>query len=187
MTADGMHTLVLAMGITSGLMLALPARFCAQLGGRLWKLRGAGACGAGAALLWALHGCFEGISPPPQLTIHVPSGFAHDTVIFITDPTASQEVRWSRAGRVFAVQRGHIAVPQSGVVRVRTLGLIDAATPEATLSDGRAAWSRWEFSIDGVRAASFSFTRSGASREPEPALLHSRAWLDYVHAREAER
>ena len=171
-------------------MLALPAFIGGWLGRRLLKNRlgrGLGtALGGGVGVLWVLYTFYENISVPrPQLTIDVPAGFAHDSVIFITDPKSPAEVTWQKQGWLFPALYGRIAVPSFGVLRLRTLGVIDGGAVQSVLSDGRRDWGGSAQFVDGARVVSIEFAPYDESRD-NASMKNGAAFAAYVHAREAE-
>jgi hypothetical protein len=60
--------------------------------------------------------------PPPRLELAVPAGYAHVWTVLLEDPRAPDALRWEGASLPFAQRRAALAVPPSGIVRVRDLG-----------------------------------------------------------------
>jgi hypothetical protein len=122
-----------------------------------------------------------------MLTLDIPADFAHESVVLITDPSVSNAVVWSGGDWPFSVKQGHIAVPKSGIVRVKNLGIIDGHVVDAMLSDGRIGREFTVAEIDSGRAASFNFVEEDKRTEPAMAVANSPTFSAYIRGRESER
>jgi hypothetical protein len=198
MRGDGMAGLALAIGAACIALVFAPA----AIGGVLGYLALRGRVGAFGALLGGLLGAGAGAlavtatffestwSPPQTLLLEVPAGFAHEWVVLIADPTASADVAWGGFDAPFTSRRARLAVPSSGVLRVRDLGPLDGADVEAFLSTGKRQGGRASLNAPpGVgpgRLAAFHFA-SYPGREPDLGSLAPAALAARLRALEAER
>lgn len=114
----------------------------------------------------------------PLVHIAVPADFKHDTIIFLTDPYATAEIAWSGTGE------GQIVAPTSGVIRVKSLGLIDNQTSRALLSDGRYNWGLFNSQVGGARFVVYDFNR--VSSKPDVGLMSDDEVTTYFREREAQ-
>lgn len=196
-----MEALALAIAAASLALVAVPAVVFGSLGYVALRKR-AGAAGAVGAVLGALLGAGAGAlavtatffestwSPPIALRLDVPAGFRHEWVVLIADPAASADVAWGGVDAPFLSRQGRLAVPMSGVVRVRDLGVLDGGDVEATLSTGQKQWGRAGLNAPpGVgpgRLVAFSFAPY-PGREPDLGALDPAALGALLREREAER
>jgi hypothetical protein len=198
MRSDGMEGLAIAIAAASLAMVVVPA----ALGGVLGYLALRKHQGAVGALVGALLGGAGGVlgvtatffestwSPPPSLTIEVPPGFGHEWVVFIADPSAGATITWAGFDAPFTSRHARVAVPASGVVRVRELGLLDGGGVRARLSTGvDATGSASKGAPPGVgpgRLVAYVFAPY-PGREPDLGSLDPAALGALLRAREAER
>jgi hypothetical protein len=126
-------------------------------------------------------------SSTPTLTLDIPADFAHESVVLITDPSVTSAVVWSGGDWPFSVKQGHIAVPKSGIVRVKSLGIIDSHVVDAVLSDGRIGRAFTVAEIGSARAASFNFVEEDERKEPAMDVANSPKFSAYIRERERER
>lgn len=112
----------------------------------------------------------------PLLQMAAPKGYTHTSVVLIGDPNASEELVWAN-------RKASIAVPKSGVVRLKSLGLVDGEHIEAQL-DGKDYWNVRVANLHGARMAMFRFSDDQA----EPALDHllESEIAKYLNERENE-
>lgn len=75
-------------------------------------------------------------SPPVELMLEVPEGFGHDEVVVLEDRGSSNDFEWSGVDAPFTARSARLAVPASGVVRVRSLQELHGHAFEAKLSTG---------------------------------------------------
>jgi hypothetical protein len=182
MRGDGMDTMALAIRVASWILVALPIAIGGWLGRRWLKNRVGLNIGmivgslVGVGLdLWFFH---ESISQPaPVLEIHAPADFAHESVILIEDPRTRTEVVWSRG-------HAQLDVPKSGVVRLKTLGVLDGHDIEARLNS-QNYYGYGSMNFERTRLAMFNFAYH--PQEPDIGLMSDEALLAYVHEREAEQ
>lgn len=77
-------------------------------------------------------------APPPRLHLATPSGFDAPVVVLLKDPRAPGTVAWRGGGLPFTAATAEIAVPPSGVVRVRSFAPMSGRMDlEVTWPDGR--------------------------------------------------
>jgi hypothetical protein len=126
----------------------------------------------------ALCSCSRQAQPEtPLLEVVVPAGYAHETVILVSDPSSRQELVWHDG-------KARLVVPKSGVVRLKTLGLIDGHLFEAQLN-GRNYWSFGVTNLNGHRIADFNF--SEAQKERPLDLMSEAELARFIHDRETEQ
>jgi hypothetical protein len=76
--------------------------------------------------------------PPPQLTLATPAGFDAPIVIVLEDPRAAQTLGWQGGALPFTAPVATIAVPPSGILRIRNFGPMGVGTNlDVIWSDGR--------------------------------------------------
>ncbi len=76
--------------------------------------------------------------PPPRLSLAIPPGFDAPVVILLEDPRASRALEWQGGAMPFTAPAAGVAVPPSGIVRVRSFGPIaERLYLVAIWSDGR--------------------------------------------------
>jgi hypothetical protein len=177
-----MDAMAWAIRVASWLLMAAPIAAGGWLGHRVlknrWGLNAGMTLGAVVGLALVLRSFQEPLSQGnPTLQITVPSNFAHESVIVISDSSATQEVIWSG---------GHalLAVPKSGVVRLKTLGVLDGHEVDARLD--RKAYSAYgTLNLDGARLTFYNFAYD--RKEPALDLMPQAELAKYVREREAER
>jgi hypothetical protein len=136
------------------------------------------ACVGGVVL--ALCACAESArsarTAAPLLQMAAPRDYTHASVILIGDPTATEELEWTDG-------KARLAVPKSGVVRLKSLGLVDSGQIEAQL-DGKDYWRVGAANLHGARVAMFRFSED----EKEPAINHllESELAKYLSERESE-
>lgn len=82
--------------------------------------------GAGLAWLLALWCFYPGtLSPSPRLSLKAAPGFDAPVVILLEDPRSPRTVEWRGGELPFTAATAEVAVPPSGIVRVRSFGPID--------------------------------------------------------------
>ena len=148
MRGDGMDGLALAIVLASLCILIAPALVFGSLGyvaarkrrGWLGALIGV-VIGLGAGAVGVVATFMESTwDPPGELTLEVPPGFAHEWVLILADPTVSTEIDWRGLDVPLMARTASLAVPPSGVVRVRALGMVDGGDVRAQLSSGETQW-----------------------------------------------
>jgi hypothetical protein len=177
-----MNAMALTIRIASWVAMAVPVVIGGWVGRRWLKGRLGLNVGmlVGSVLgvgldLWFFH---ESISQPtPVLQIHAPSDFAHESVILIEDPRSNNEVAWSGG-------RGELAVPRSGVVRLKTLGLLYGHLIQAQLN-GQDYYHFGSMTVEGAPLATFNFAYY--AKEPALDLMSTEALAAYIRDRESER
>ena len=112
-------------------------------------------------------------SPPPTLTVDVPPGFAHEWVYVVSDPRVTTELAWTGHDLPFTSRHADIAVPRSGVVRLRSVESLENGAIEATLTHpGGTSPHSVAFAAltlpTGGRVIAIGFAR-WPGREPEPS------------------
>lgn len=112
----------------------------------------------------------------PLLQMVAPKGYAHASVVLIGDPSVTEELVWANG-------KASIAVPKSGVVRLKSLGLVDSEQIEAQL-DGRDYWRAGVVNLRGERVVMFRF--SDDHSEPAINLLLESELAKYLNERESE-
>ena len=112
----------------------------------------------------------------PLLQLAAPKGYTHTSVVLIGDPSASEELVWNDG-------KASIAVPTSGVVRLKSLGLVDSEQIEAQL-DGKDYWRAGVANLHGARVAMFCF--SDDQDEPALNLLLESEIAKHLNERESE-
>ncbi|MEC7523615.1 MAG: hypothetical protein VYE22_27280 [Myxococcota bacterium] len=138
--------LALAILIAMAAMVALPALVLAGVGllvgrwragegrrgrgGLLGALGGLALGAAGGVLAIWLTFFQDGYDDLPTLVLDAPAD--REAVYVLEDPAVSTEIRWD--GDV-----GRLAVPASGVVRVRSLGPLATSAAQVQTTDGRVA------------------------------------------------
>ena len=149
-----------------------------------------GLAGIGVGVLAVIATFYEGTwAPPPAIRLDVPPGFAHRQVILLEDPTASRVLVWRGVEAPFRGKSAVIAVPASGIVRVRDIGMIAGRGDIAvTWSDG--AWAGGLSAgpaPPSLGARSYvALLRSGASAVPAEDLpFDPEALARYIRQREA--
>jgi hypothetical protein len=154
-------------------LLSTPVRLSntsvAIMRGSVW-----GSVGLGAGLL-ALFACTDP-SPSPQLTITAPTEFAHESVVLIEDPAASQELTWVHG-------EAQLAVPKSGVARLKSLGPAGRELINATLN-GRRYWHSSGGPLHGRPVLILNF--EDRSKEPAPDLQSEAKFKQFLRERETE-
>ena len=169
MRGDGMDGLALAILLASLCILIAPALVLGTLGyvvsrkrrGWLGALAGV-VIGLGAGALGVVATFMESTwDPPMELTLEVPPAFAHDQVLIVADPTASTEIDWRGLDVPLMARTASLAVPPSGVVRVRELGALDGGGVNAQLSSGETHWGMTAMnapsSLGGGRVVAYCF------------------------------
>lgn len=73
-------------------------------------------------------------SPPPQLRLEVPPGYRDIRIFVLEDPRRGLPLTWLGGGFPFRARHATIAVPPSGIVRVRSL------RPEQGRADLDVVW-----------------------------------------------
>ena len=82
--------------------------------------------GVGAGWLLVMAIFYEGSwTPPPRLHRAVAPGFDGPAVILLEDPGAATAVEWRGGGLPFTAATAEVVVPPSGIVRVRSFGLME--------------------------------------------------------------
>lgn len=111
-------------------------------------------------------------APPPTIRFIVPAGFNQPSVILLEDPSSSNELMWTGSTLPFFGMTAEVAVPASGVLRVKSYG------PAEGRADTSVAWSdRGDGASDigggggpappGINAVSFMhFVRDQGANEP---------------------
>jgi hypothetical protein len=166
------------IGIASG-------SFFGWLGYRFSKRRKLAAFGGvlfglAAASYFAPHDDYSQGELLPLVHIDVPLPFRHDTVIFIVDPKAANEIVWSKDGE------GHVTAPKSGIIRMKSLGPLEHHESHALLLDGRRDWEMFDsYLADGTNFLLFGFTQEGT--QPSLSLMSDAEVAEYLRKREAER
>jgi hypothetical protein len=190
---DGFEGLALAIFGAMACMLVVPALIGAALGYLALRRRSPWLGVALGVVVGGLIGAvavgftfFEDtMRPPPQLSVDVPPGFQHEWVFFLADPTSRHAIEWE--GRWTPSAR--VAVPRSGVLRVRDLGRLDGDLVEVSLSDGRTDGARAAVNVPvglgGGRMVAFGFA-SWPGTEPDVGLLDDDALVARIRALEAE-
>ncbi len=127
-------------------------------------------------------------APPPQARVAVPAGFAHEWAFVLEDPKAPTTLIWAGSNRPFAGWRTDVAMPPSGVLRVRDLGVLKGR------GDAQVVWSDGAVSTgmgggpgpDGTGALSYvAFDRGGApDAASEPPFSDPAAFAAYLGQRE---
>lgn len=114
----------------------------------LARIRGAVLVGM-FALLCA---CSQQRSRPvaPLLEVVVPADFVHETVLLVADASSQNEIDWQNG-------KARLVVPKSGVVHLRSLGLIDGQLFEAQLH-GKNHWGFGVTNLRGNRVAELNFS-----------------------------
>lgn len=193
-----MEGLAIAIGVASLLMVAVPTGLLGGLGYLVLRPRApmlgavlGALLGASGGVLVTLATFFESTwSPPPTLRFEVPAGFRHEWVVLIVDPAATAEVAWTGVDAPFLSRHGRLAVPLSGVVRVRDLGAIDGGDVNASLSTGPTSWGRAALNappaVGPSRLVAFNFVPYPGT-EPDLGALSPAELTALLHAREAER
>ena len=94
--------------------------------------------GAGLGWLLVIATFYEStLWPPPRLGLTAAPGFDATVVILLEDPRSPRTLEWRGSGLPFSAAAGEIAVPPSGIVRVRSFGPIGVgAYFEVTWFDG---------------------------------------------------
>jgi len=135
---------------------------------------------ASGAVALALCACAESArtarQEAPLLQMTAPKGYTHTSVVLIGDPSVSEELVWTDG-------KANITVPRSGVVRLKSLGLIDSEQIEARL-DGKDYWRVGVTNLHGARVAMFRFADDHA--EPALNLLLESEIAKYLHERESD-
>lgn len=133
-----------------------------------------------AAMILALSACVESArsakTSAPLLQMTAPTGYAHASVILIGDPRASEELVWADGN-------AQISVPSSGIVRLKSLGLINSEPIEAQLG-GKDYWRVGAANLGDTRVAMFRF--SEGKNEPAINLLLESELAKYLSERESE-
>lgn len=133
-----------------------------------------------AGVVLVLCGCAESArsarTAAPLLQLTAPTGYAYASVILIADPSASEELVWADG-------KARISVPKSGVVRLKSLGLVDSEEIEAQL-DGKDYWRVGAANLHGARVAMFRFAED--QTEPAINLLLESELATYLTERERE-
>lgn len=193
-----MEGLAIAIAVASLAIVVVPAGLGGVLGyvalrkrqGALGALAGALLGGAGGVLGVTATFFEDTWSPPPSLTIEAPPGFAHEWVVFIADPSAGTAITWTGVDAPFTSRRARIAVPASGVLRVRDLGRIDGGGVRARLATGvEATGAVAKPAPPGIgpgRFVAYGFAPY-PGREPDLGSLEPGALEALLRAREAER
>lgn len=131
-------------------------------------------------MVLALSGCAESAKPPrtalPLLQMAAPRAYTHASVILIGDPSSNEELVWIDG-------KARLAVPMSGVVRLKSLGLVDSEPIEAQL-DGKDYWRVGAANLHGERVAMFRFSED--QTEPAINLLLESELAQYLAERERE-
>ena len=82
--------------------------------------------GAGIGWLLVIATFYQStLWPPPRLSVATPAGFDAPVLILLEDPRAGQMLDWHGGTLPFTAPTAAIAVPASGVVRVRSFGPIE--------------------------------------------------------------
>jgi hypothetical protein len=105
-----------------------------------------------------------------------PAGYIHKSVVLIGDPNANEELYWADG-------KARVSVPASGVVRLKSLGMIDTQQIEAQL-DGKDYWRVGVANLHGSRIAMFRF--SADHSEPAINLLLESEIAEYLDERESD-
>lgn len=83
----------------------------------------AGFAGAGLGMIAVTATFYESsFSPPPRLDVTVPAGFKQDWAILIEDPRETALLEWQGSGLPFTQRYAVVALPASGVLRVKAFG-----------------------------------------------------------------
>lgn len=202
MGGDGMNGLAAAIFAVMAVMIAggfavffligrlIGRRLGLSPGRRLAAGLALGFAGIGVGVLAVIATFYEGTwAPPPAIRLDVPPGFAHRQVILLEDPTVSRALVWRGVGAPFHGKSAVIAVPVSGIVRVRDLGMITGRGDIAvTWSDG--AWAGGLSAgpaPSSLGAGSYvALLRNGASAAPAEDLpFDPEALARYIRKREA--
>lgn len=79
--------------------------------------------GAGLGWLLVIATFYEStLWPPPRLSLALPPGFDAPVVILLEDRRAAETLEWRGGALPFTTPAAAIAVPPSGIVRVRSFG-----------------------------------------------------------------
>lgn len=124
-----------AIVIVAVLMVAVGFAIAFWLGRKFARMRGWPPSRVGlAGVLSGLGGMAIGVaavsatflesswSPPPRLEIAVPAGYSRPWTILLEDPRAPATLDWRGSSLPLAQCHARVAVPMSGVIRVRDLG-----------------------------------------------------------------
>ena len=95
--------------------------------------------GAGLGFLVALSTFHQStLWPPPRLSLTTPAGFDAPVAILLDDPRGGRTLAWSGGTLPFTAPAAELAVPPSGIVRLRGFGPIAGrGHVEVTWPDGR--------------------------------------------------
>ena len=129
--------------------------------------------GAGAGwllVIWTFYG--STLWPPPRLGLTAAPGFDAPVVILLEDPRAAQTLEWQGGDLPFTTPAAGIAVPPSGIVRVRNFGPIGVGFNfEVIWLDGRRGFlvGSANFGPPGTGATSYHILAPPDTRPEEPA------------------
>lgn len=171
MGGDGMGGLAVVILIVMAVMVAtgfgvafwLGKRFAHMRGWPPSRIRTTGLlAGFGGMLIGfaALVSTFyeSSWSPPPRLEITVPPEYQRPWTIILEDPRAPVTLDWRGSSLPFAQRRAAVALPESGIVRVRRFGEASGR------GDLEVSWS------DGV-------PHNGTGGGPGPAGTRATAYM----------
>ena len=121
--------------------------------------------GMAAGWLWANATFYESkLDPPPELTVRVAPGFAEPWAILLEDPVNGVPLVWRGGDRPFDAPKAEIALPKSGVLRIRDFGQARGR------GDLKARWS------DGAESR-------GSGGGPGPAGFGATGYIALSHDR----
>ena len=121
-------------------------------------------------VIWTFYG--STFRPPPRLRLTAAPGFDAPVVILLEDPRAAQTLEWQGGALPFSTPAAGIAVPPSGIVRIRSFGPIGAhAYFEVTWFDGRRGFlvGGGNFGPPGTGATSYQILAPPDARPETPA------------------
>jgi hypothetical protein len=147
---------------------------------------GAIGLGAGAVAVLAIfrHDIW---APPAQVTFNSPPGFAQDWVILLEDREGSTQLVWKGVELPFFTKKAVIAVPPSGIVRMRDLSEvrgprdIKVVWSDGSCNNGNAGGPAPK-STGATRYVAFN--RVEADCGAHPPFLDDEALGTYIAARE---
>lgn len=149
---------------------------------------GLGLVGAVAGSFLVIATFFKDVwSPPPQLRIEVPAGFAHPDTILLEDARSETELDWRGLRMPFFGVSTTVSVPANGVLRVKSFGpLAGRGDIGLVWSDGST--SRGQLSGPGPSELSASayviYGRDGAG---PTGIVNDEAVERYIRTREERR
>ena len=129
--------------------------------------------GAGLGWLLVIATFYEStLWPPPRLSLTAAPGFDAPVVILLEDSGAARTLEWQGGALPFSTPAAGIAVPPSGIVRIRSFGPIGARGYfEVTWFDGRRGFlvGGGNFGPPGTAATSYQILAPPDARPEEPA------------------